>query len=108
MKALFLIASLLIASSFALEASTNLGTSSAITSTTLTLTSTSTEGIESPPDSKVVHVNENNIVQKTYNQEKVVMLFYAPWCPHCMAFRPTYEKFAKEAPKSVTVADVDA
>ena len=29
---------------------------------------------------------------KASNQETVVALFYADWCPHCVSFKPDYKK----------------
>ena len=81
MRVILLIAAFLIASSFAQEGSA---------------------------DSSVVHLSANNFTNAAYGDGIAVVLFFAPWCPHCQSFRPTYEKFAKQAPDGVTVADVDA
>eukprot|EP00331_Platyophrya_macrostoma_P034565 CAMPEP_0176434764 /NCGR_PEP_ID=MMETSP0127-20121128/16881_1 /TAXON_ID=938130 /ORGANISM="Platyophrya macrostoma, Strain WH" /LENGTH=262 /DNA_ID=CAMNT_0017817583 /DNA_START=1 /DNA_END=789 /DNA_ORIENTATION=- len=62
---------------------------------------------ESSADSKVVHLTRDNITQVAYGQGLVVVLFFAPWCPHCQAFRPIYEKFASQATSGIIVADVD-
>jgi thiol-disulfide isomerase/thioredoxin len=42
------------------------------------------------------HFRENDI---THLKDKSfsIILFYADWCPHCKAFRDTYEQFAKQA-----------
>ena len=50
---------------------------------------------------------ENNILiltDKTFNSalndfDKLMVLFYAPWCGHCKKFHPEYEKAAKSLKK---------
>eukprot|EP00331_Platyophrya_macrostoma_P035665 CAMPEP_0176440546 /NCGR_PEP_ID=MMETSP0127-20121128/20634_1 /TAXON_ID=938130 /ORGANISM="Platyophrya macrostoma, Strain WH" /LENGTH=228 /DNA_ID=CAMNT_0017825089 /DNA_START=9 /DNA_END=695 /DNA_ORIENTATION=+ len=75
----------------------------------LALVSAKTErfGFETE-DKNVVHLDYKNITDTTYDTPFVV-LFFAPWCPHCMAFRPTYNKFADAMAEQgdIQVGDVD-
>ena len=47
-------------------------------------------------DSSVIQLNKNNFVKKVIKSNNIwLILFYAPWCGHCKAFHPQYEKLAK-------------
>lgn len=56
------------------------------------------------------------LVGKTFKQEvldvkqNVMVLFYAQWCGHCQAFKPTYEELAKHyaGNKDIRIAMIDA
>lgn len=61
---------------------------------------------EGSPNSSVIHLNEDNFKEQVYNNSFVV-LFFAPWCPHCQRFRPAYEDFAGQAPSKIKVGDVN-
>ena len=59
---------------------------------------------------------ENDILiltDKTFNialneYDKLMVLFYAPWCGHCKKFHPEYEKAAKTLKKeNIILAKVD-
>jgi len=57
---------------------------------------------------------ENEVVQQ--NQEtfaikgkgKQLVLFYAPWCPHCKTMMPDWDKFAAENKSSVKAIKVNS
>ena len=47
-------------------------------------------------DSPVIQLNKENFEKKVIKSDKLwLILFYAPWCGHCKAFHPTFEKAAK-------------
>ena len=47
-------------------------------------------------DSSVIQLNKNNFVKKVIKSNNIwLILFYAPWCGHCKAFHPQFEKLAK-------------
>ena len=49
-------------------------------------------------DSKVIQLNKDNFdKQVTESDELWLILFYAPWCGHCKAFHPEFEKASKVA-----------
>lgn len=54
----------------------------------------------------ITHLTADNINEIAYSTPYVV-LFFAPWCPHCQAFRPTFEEFASHVAGQVGVGDVD-
>eukprot|EP00607_Mallomonas_marina_P005519 CAMPEP_0182428776 /NCGR_PEP_ID=MMETSP1167-20130531/23535_1 /TAXON_ID=2988 /ORGANISM="Mallomonas Sp, Strain CCMP3275" /LENGTH=364 /DNA_ID=CAMNT_0024611863 /DNA_START=55 /DNA_END=1149 /DNA_ORIENTATION=+ len=63
------------------------------------------------PPSHVVELNGANFDAVVMDPSKNVLVkFYAPWCGHCKAVAPTYERVAEiyQGEKGVVVAKVDA
>ena len=47
-------------------------------------------------DTKVVQLNKDNFNKEVIESDDLwLILFYAPWCGHCKAFHPEFEKVAK-------------
>jgi len=61
---------------------------------------------------KVIKVNPKNkdkFKECVGKDKPMIILFYADWCPHCVAFKPTWDKLAAKLEKNpkVQVAQVE-
>jgi thioredoxin-like negative regulator of GroEL len=66
--------------------------------------------IESPQGKGWIMVklidSEKKLAEALKNEDKLMVLFYAPWCPYSRAFLPVFEKHAKQ--KGFCQVDVDS
>lgn len=61
------------------------------------------------PSSSVVQLTASNFKSKVLNSNKIVLVeFFAPWCGHCQALTPIWEKAADVLKGVATVAALDA
>ena len=65
--------------------------------------------IEKYPSENGVTILTDSTFDKLINKNPyLLVLFYAPWCPHCQKFHPVYEKAAATlSKKGLTLAKVD-
>ncbi|CAK9134759.1 unnamed protein product [Ilex paraguariensis] len=61
------------------------------------------------PSSPVVQLSPSNFKSKVLDSNRVVLVeFFAPWCGHCQALTPTWEKAATVLKGVATIAALDA
>lgn len=55
------------------------------------------------------YASEEGFSSGSGDDKKTVVLFYAPWCPHCTKVKPTFDELAKEhsGDASVTIKSVN-
>lgn len=58
-------------------------------------------------DSDVIVLDDNTIDAEIAKHPAILVEFYAPWCGHCKAFAPEYEKIATKLKGKVPVAKID-
>ena len=58
----------------------------------LTLTSTIISHEKYKQENGVIILNDQNFLQSIADFNKLMILFYAPWCGHCKKLLPEYEK----------------
>ncbi|XP_042477165.1 protein disulfide-isomerase like 2-2-like [Macadamia integrifolia] len=61
------------------------------------------------PSSPVLQLTPSNFESKVLNSNRIVLVeFFAPWCGHCQALTPIWEKAATVLKGVATVAALDA
>ena len=59
--------------------------------------------------SKVVQITPQNFKEKVLNSKGLWLIeFFAPWCGHCKALAPEYDKVAKQFEGIVNIGAIDA
>nr|GMD33536.1 protein disulfide isomerase-like 2-3 [Ipomoea batatas] len=75
----------------------------------LTILSATTVTALYGPSSPVLQLNPSNFKSKVLDSNGIVLVeFFAPWCGHCQALTPIYEKVASVLKGVATVAALDA
>jgi len=59
--------------------------------------------------SEVTHLTDESFQKSLKNKKHSIVMFYAPWCGHCKAFKPAYQEAAEELKenKKMKLAAVD-
>lgn len=61
-----------------------------------------------PPLSKaVVILTDENFNNHVTNTSSWVVMYYAPWCPHCKHSMPAFDQFAQQLASELNVGIVD-
>ena len=50
---------------------------------------------------------EKELEEKLRTEKRMMILFYAPWCPFCQRFLPEFEKYSKNYPEICFKASTD-
>ena len=59
-------------------------------------------------DTSVIQLNKDNFDTEVLKSDSLwLILFYAPWCGHCKAFHPQFEKLAKASKGVFKIAAVN-
>ena len=75
----------------------------------LTLTSTIISHEKYKQENGVIILNDQNFLQSIADFNKLMILFYAPWCGHCKKLLPEYEKASNALKKEkIALAKIDA
>ena len=75
----------------------------------LTLASTIISHEKYKQENGVIILNDQNFLQSIADFNKLMILFYAPWCGHCKKLLPEYEKASNALKKEkIALAKIDA
>ena len=55
-----------------------------------------TSQVEEYSSEDVLILNDTNVEDEIKNSDVLLLLTFAPWCPHCKNFKPTYLELAKK------------
>ncbi len=63
---------------------------------------------EPTPDTTVypLDLTEENFAEKVKDSEWLI-LFYAPWCPHCQQYKPLWNEYSRHQLTAVKTGQVD-
>ncbi len=56
------------------------------------------------PNVTMIGIDGKEKTLNDFNQDKIVLVFWASWCPHCMQEMPKLQAWAKEHPESLVLA----
>ena len=52
--------------------------------------------VEEYSSEDVLILNDTNVEEEIKKSDVLLILTYAPWCPHCKKFKPTYLELSKK------------